>query len=493
MTPPPAELRSLVDQLLNRQPLSHQEMTRLESLLEDDQNLAYYLDATQQDAVMPDALLRASVSTASVRSKLRVWQPWIATAAACLAFALGQWWGRNSAPSDNLTVKNPPAPARITGLMGVQWSNPSSAPDVMASAGALQQVAIDTGLVEVTYANGVKVTLEGPARFDVESGTSGRLFHGKLVSSVPKGAEGFQVAYHGGKVVDLGTEFAMEVKPGAAADIGVFEGEVELHTSNNDTMALFKDQAVRHDANDANEPIQAIPFDRDRFVRQLPSRDFSWSIGRHESTELVFDVSHLIWKPSDYRAIFKWINGVDGMEITQAELRHNGKIVGKDSHSGSTGVLARVRDNVFHLKVDAPFPGPGKWTLHVNVRPLPRIHELANFQGPVHSTGILQFEEGLVTHATANDFIGEWQYRHLGVSYAREFLPDGSVKFWRNGVHSTGNFIDSRWQVVDGVLEVTIPELKGVERHVLRDRNTLIFISQPYENAKRGDAPQVGS
>jgi hypothetical protein len=37
--------------------------------------------------------------------------------------------------------------------------------------------------------------------------------------------------------------------------------------------------------------------------------------------------------------------------------------------------------------------------------------------------------------------------------------------------------------VKDGVLNVSIPKRGLVERHVLRDPKTLIFASNPYENA----------
>jgi hypothetical protein len=46
-------------------------------------------------------------------------------------------------------------------------------------------------------------------------------------------------------------------------------------------------------------------------------------------------------------------------------------------------------------------------------------------------------------------------------------------------------FVGSRWEVRDGVLKVWIPERGAYECHVLRDADTLVFTSNPYDNAKR--------
>ena len=73
---------------------------------------------------------------------------------------------------------------------------------------ASDRIFIETGLVELTYANSVRMTLEGPADYHVLDEISGGLDAGKIYTTVPKGAEGFCVDYAQGSVVDLGTEFA---------------------------------------------------------------------------------------------------------------------------------------------------------------------------------------------------------------------------------------------------------------------------------------------
>jgi hypothetical protein len=71
------------------------------------------------------------------------------------------------------------------------------------------------------------LTMEGPA--DLELVSIDRVFchRGRLRARVPQGAEGFVVAAPGSSVVDLGTEFALNVEDDGRARVMVFEGEAE--------------------------------------------------------------------------------------------------------------------------------------------------------------------------------------------------------------------------------------------------------------------------
>lgn len=483
--PPDKELRHLTDKWLDQGELTRTEMARLEELLENDANLAYYLDVTQQEALLPIALAEAPHPEARKPRLFRVMAPLLMAAAACVTFFLGMFAGRRQPPPPDSTALQVPAPAaaRITGMMGVQWSG-GDHPDLIHSSGASERISIRTGLVEITYSSGVRVTLEGPADYDITDPESGRLTRGKLVAAVPKGAEGFRVNYHDGEVVDLGTEFAMDVKPGGPAEVGVFDGEIELRRDGLKPVSLYENHAVIHDKSVTEDPLQAIPLDREKYVRRLPSREFAWEIDSDTPRELEFDVTHLLWKPSEYRAVFKWINGHDGAMISDVELRLDGQRVAADHHTGQTGPLERVQGNLFRLNVDPKAYRTGRWTFHARLTTLPRNPE---FEGPVHSSGILQFEEGLVSSATAGDFIGKWSYRYLGEHFIREFHADGRVTLKKEGELDPIAFENSRWTVSDGILSVFIPRLQAVEDHVLRDRDTLIFMGRPFENAARAE------
>jgi len=478
MTPSP-ELRKLIDQLLMEGGLGKVETSRLEVLLKDRDALRYYTEVMANESMMAEALEGIEGAPKIVRFPVKA----VAlAAAACVVFGLGFFSGREKGtPAQMVETKR--KHVQVTGLMGVEWGA-AGAPEFTAGSVTAERVSFRSGLVELTYANGVRVTLEGPADFSVVNATSGSLADGKLVAYVPPGAEGFSVDYAKGKVVDLGTEFAMDVK-GEKAEVGVFDGEIELHLPGDKPRSLFQDQAVIHHEGRENR-LRAVPLDREKFVRRLPARDFRWEMTSAGSREVEFDVTHLIWKPSNYRAIFKWMEGRDAIVIRNVELRRDGKKVADDYHEGVTGMLRLVKDNVFNLDVERGDFARGRWTLHVTMDLYPRTEEAEEENRPVASVGLLLFEEGLVSTATAADFLGRWGYHHLGSYYVREFHPDGRLDLFVNGEPRPKAFEGLRWDVADGVLKIGVPAMKDVyERHALRDRNTLIFMSNHYGTATR--------
>jgi hypothetical protein len=291
-------------------------------------------------------------------------------------------------------------------------------------------------------------------------------------------------------VVDLGTEFAMELGAAGEMELGVFDGEVELQLPGDSPLLLNRSQAMVHDRN-AEEPLRPVPFDRAKFVRELPNRDFPWSIHSAAPLELQLDVSHLIWKSAEYRAVFKWISGKDAVAIHQVELRHNGRVVAADPRNGQTGVLLHVRDNLFDLTVPAGFYQPGRWTLRATLTQLPRTGGMTRYHGPVDSSGIVLFEEGLVNRAEAGDFIGRWSYSYAGARFVRQFHADGSITVTRNGKLLPRAFAHCSWWVDNGILHAEVPGGDGlVELHVLRDRDTLIFTNRAFANATRLETTQ---
>jgi hypothetical protein len=73
----------------------------------------------------------------------------------------------------------------------------------------------------------VTVVVEGPADVELISVDRIACNRGRLRARVPEGAEGFVVTGPGSAVVDLGTEFGVNVKPDGKSRGKVFKGEVE--------------------------------------------------------------------------------------------------------------------------------------------------------------------------------------------------------------------------------------------------------------------------
>lgn len=484
MPAPQPDLRRFVDRLLDGEALDRAEMERLEGLLGTPEGLDYYLATTANEALLPEALAHMPHGTGRNANPLRktalVWSG--IAAAACLIFAAG--WSFRALHGSPKPVANTTAPtnqpARITGMVGVEWAS-TTAPDLLSSQAATRRVAIRSGLIELTYGSGVRVTLEGPADFTVKDEEAGLLTHGKLAATVPKGAEGFRVDYAAGSVVDLGTEFVMDAKTDGSTELGVFEGKVELHLPGDAPRPILANQALIHQES-AGERLQAIPLDREKFIRQLPSRDFRWEMTSAGAREVSFDISHLIWKGSDYRALVKWIGGTTPVRVRDVRLKLDGRTVVEDGHAGVTGLVADSSKNLFRLNLPENSFRPGVWTLHVTLDPLspPAGKDL-------NAVGIVQLEEGMVTTATDKDFIGRWTYHYLGQEVIREFHADGRITITEDGQLREHAFRGSRWSVADGVLRAGIPGKDLFEEHILRDHKTLVFVNTTYGNAVKMD------
>jgi hypothetical protein len=117
--------------------------------------------------------------------------------------------------------------ALVVRLDAVRWQPDDGTPPVQGEVLTAQRFRVRSGRATLAFLNGVMLTLEGPA--DLELLAIDRVFchRGRLRVRVPAGATGFVVAAPGASVVDLGTEFALNVADDGKARVMVFEGEAE--------------------------------------------------------------------------------------------------------------------------------------------------------------------------------------------------------------------------------------------------------------------------
>jgi hypothetical protein len=166
------------------------------------------------------------------------WGWWAATAAAILLVGLGALlWprGRREAPA--------PAPswpkvgiasglAMVIKLDGVRWE-PDGAPhpsegDLLASG----HFRFRSGRATLSMLSGVSLVVEGPADVELIAHDKVVCHRGRLRARVPEGAEGFVASGPGSAVVDMGTEFGMNVEDDGKTRGKVFEGMVEAAVLN---------------------------------------------------------------------------------------------------------------------------------------------------------------------------------------------------------------------------------------------------------------------
>lgn len=471
---PDRELRRLVDGMLDRT-LSRSEAARLEERMEaDPRAMDYYLSVAGQDALLANLIETAErTDLRAIRSRPR-W-PWLAVAAAVALTGFLIW--PRSGKTPRVAAADDAPIARLTGgsgLTGESGAHVLGTPLGPESGG----LTIASGLAEITHRSGTRLLIEGPAFYQPTGPNSGRLAYGKVVASVPPGAEGFTVEWADGKVVDLGTEFAIDVPRGEGqTEVGVFRGEVRVLPGDRPETGgapLFTGHAVRLSGGNASG-LRSIPFDQDRFIRQMPSRELPWFY-HGGNAALVWDVSHLVWSPGERLAVFKWMSGPEAITLRKVELLLDGAVVAADEHPCSIGDLSNTVGNVYRLPVSPGQWRRGTWTL--------RAWPEAGKPG-ASAEGILMFEDGAALAASATDFSGTWEYVHDGRFYRRAFHADGTCTLWVDGEPSD-YFKDATWKVDGGILRVSFPASVLTEQHLLRDRQSLLFINQPYRNAKRG-------
>lgn len=172
-----------------------------------------------------------------------------------------------------------PAPpewiARIRRQTSPVWSSdrPRPAPGKPLPPG--EPLDLQSGLVEIEFRGGARVVLQGPARFAPHGVNMGHLTLGQLTARVPPQAVGFRVTSPRLEVVDLGTEFGIEVETGGAAEVHVFAGRVKTISYGEEQRPghereLGPSQGLRVEAGRDGDRAREIPVDREKFLKGLP-------------------------------------------------------------------------------------------------------------------------------------------------------------------------------------------------------------------------------
>ena len=472
--PLPRDFIALADRALAA-PLSPEEQAAFERhLLNTPGAMAHYLRLAEVDALLPDALALAAAPRNVVRPAPSLWRRHrisltTSALAACLALAAGAAFLSRDAGAPE---------ARITRTVALRRAGGETSDGLPARTRA---GSIDAGFLELTLDSGVRLLLEGPARYAVTGKNAVRLDYGKAFADVPRGAEGFTLQAPRERIIDHGTRFAVAVTPdGASTTVGVVSGEVEVRHAGKQ-VRLYTDYALRRDG----DTLATVPFDKSLVAAEPPSREFPWSLDDTAfgaTKTIACDVSRLVTGPGDFRAVFKWLNGPNAATIRRVSLERDGQVVAVSHAPGVTGLIGRTAGNspVLHLAT-ADFAEGASWRL---VADLAGDDAHAAPADRVKASGIVSFESDLALRATAGSFVGRWRYTHGADTFVREFRRDGTMRMEINGKHYPGAD-GATYTVTDGILTVRTPQEGHLEEHMLRDDGTLVFLNRPYRNAHR--------
>ncbi|WP_448249656.1 LamG-like jellyroll fold domain-containing protein [Thalassotalea agariperforans] len=126
------------------------------------------------------------------------------------------------------------------------------------------------GFSEVTLKNGVVLVLEAPVNLTLNSPDNVTVHHGKLVARVPQNAIGFRIDTPSAEIIDLGTEFGVDVNANGESQVHVLDGEVKARANKKQSYQhVKKDQALSFDLANKIEHITSNPKE---FMRVLPGK-----------------------------------------------------------------------------------------------------------------------------------------------------------------------------------------------------------------------------
>lgn len=125
----------------------------------------------------------------------------------------------------------PPRFSSVSLLHGCYWAAPAAGLATIRKHQPLPTgvVELRAGAAQVTLPSGAILNMEAPTRFEIRGENRVFLHEGKLTPFVPATAKGFTVDSPTGRVVDIGTEFAVSVDPAGRTDVFVISGEVDVN------------------------------------------------------------------------------------------------------------------------------------------------------------------------------------------------------------------------------------------------------------------------
>ncbi len=131
-------------------------------------------------------------------------------------------------PSLKISSDDQKAVATITGLGGVRWQTGSDSRQMLSRCAIGDRLRLREGSAVVTFDAGAQVTVFGPADFEITSATSIKCRRGRVTTLVDHRGKGFSIETPQAKVVDLGTQFGLQISDKGETEVVVFQGSIDL-------------------------------------------------------------------------------------------------------------------------------------------------------------------------------------------------------------------------------------------------------------------------
>ncbi|QDU63320.1 FecR protein [Planctomycetes bacterium Pan216] len=259
----PSERQRLIDALLEHE-ISEADFLRLEAELSVDPearrdylarvSLSLLLE-NEAAAIPPSSTNDVPKPTDSSRAGW-TWRRAFVGMAAIAASLLVMLWLSTGVPGPDAPQRQTPSLASdhgeshertiegfaiVSGQSDAVWDEDRTlANGSLVPAGELR---LRAGLVQLELFSGVQLVVEGDARFAIRSPMEVVVIRGKVRARVPEPARGFRLRTEAGEVVDLGTEFAVNVTD-EGSDVHVLDGEIEWQARGHDKRVMHQGQSA---------------------------------------------------------------------------------------------------------------------------------------------------------------------------------------------------------------------------------------------------------
>lgn len=528
--PATSRLVHLVD-LMREKSISRIEMGELEELLQDENHLEEYVQLMAMDSMLTASFANEGADNldhlfphpANRHTHVPSYGRWFwGGIAAAITIGITGFWALKQASENHITDRQPTitnntdqpshgAKLMISGHIGLdavereKYSIGTPLEDT--------RIVITHGLMEVETSHGDRLIIEAPASFSLIAHNQLHLDYGKMTIGSYNESHPVTVSYGDGyKILAHGMcALAVSQESPDEPEVSVIWGDALIRSSNPALkLRVAAHESIRHTA---VGNVKTIPYNGDKFFRQMPQQDLAWvssydqgetvdwinpndpvytkiisfagkdgqslnqRYGIAKAKTLSIDVSDLVWKPGNYRAILKWIQGTDAMIIEKIQLYHQGKLVSEDVHTGKTGVHYNTQNHIYQVTIPSKNFVRDNWEIRATVRGTMRDDGSL----PKESKGILHFAHWEDLAITPKDCIGDWEYHFDGNNFVRRIRPDGSITLFKNGKKLKG--YTGHWHLKEDILRAYTQPDTPMELHMIRGKDTLIFLDRPYNNA----------
>lgn len=127
------------------------------------------------------------------------------------------------------------------------------------------ELALEGGIAQLSFRNGAQIVLEGRCGFEIIDEMTVVLTHGKMWAYCPEDAYGFKVlAPNGREIIDLGTEFGIEISSSGTTNVHVFDGLVDVISPNSKPQRVTAGSALTWSNDDTS--ISHSEAQLDKFI-----------------------------------------------------------------------------------------------------------------------------------------------------------------------------------------------------------------------------------